>query len=180
MTKRTPAPDPFNNPFGKVKLDGPKKAEPARPPPPPKAKPPADDDEAALFLQAMGEVVVKKPDRKRADDAPRVDPTKLAHEESESLLQLSELVAGDGPIGKDGAVPGLDPKILDRLRKGLFLIDATPGPGPADVLLMQARRDGHRCVRLAAPADFTKGRLAKIVLAACATADGGVDVLLRR
>ena len=57
MTKRTPAPDPFNNPFGKVKLDGPKKAEPARPPPPPKAKPPADDDEAALFLQAMGEVV---------------------------------------------------------------------------------------------------------------------------
>ena len=51
MTKRTPGPDPFNNPFAKVKLAEPKKAEPnkpAPPPPPRKEKPVALDAEAAL------------------------------------------------------------------------------------------------------------------------------------
>jgi hypothetical protein len=169
MTKRTPAPDPFNNPFGKLKLDQPKKPEAAKPapPPPPKPKRSAEEDEAALFLEAMGEVQQKKPDRKHVDDHARPDPRKLAEEESESLAQLAELVALDGP--------SRDPKLLDRLDRGLFRIDATLPPGDPQTLLVQARREGKRCVRLAAPPDLSKGRLPKIVLAA-----SGCDVILRR
>lgn len=168
MTKRTPAPDPFNNPFGKLKVEAPKKNEPPpKPAPPPKAKRTSDEDEAALFLEAMGEVQHKKPDRKHVDDTARPDPRKLVEEESESLAQLAELVAGD--------TPSRDPKLLERLDRGLFHLDATLPPGDAQTLLVQARREGKRCVRLAAPPDLSKGRLPKIVLAA-----SGCDVLLRR
>jgi hypothetical protein len=167
MTKRTPAPDPFNNPFGKLKIDQPKKpSEPAGTRSVPERAKKGNDDEAALFLEAMGEVQHKKPDRKHVDDSVRPDPRKLVEDESESLAQLAELVS-------EGI--SRDPKLLARLDQGLFRLDATLPPGDAQTLLVQARKDGKRCVRLAAPPDLSKGRLPKIVLAA-----SGCDVILRR
>ncbi len=199
MTKRTPGPDPFNNPFAKVKLAEPKKAEPSKPAPPPpprKEKPVAVDAEAALFLEAMGEVVQPKDDRKRAPAAEtvRVDPVKVAQEESESLAQLAELVSGDGPFElteSEGKVPGFDPQVMRRLRTGGFRIQGTldlhgltrdKAQAAVDPFITQARRDGHRCVlvitgkglnseaqipvlRTALQQWLTRGRLARHVLA---------------
>ncbi len=203
MTKRTPGPDPFNNPFSKVKLADEKKPEPGKKPPPPppprKEKPPALDAEAALFLEAMGEVVPVKADHKRApvaDAAPRPDPVKVLNEDSESLAQLAELVAGDGPFELDGAegrVPGFDAQVMKRLRTGGFPVHARldlhgmtrdKGQGALEAFVAQARRDGQRCVlvitgrglnsedqisvlRESLPQWLTRGRLGRQVLAFC-------------
>ena len=171
MTKRTPGPDPFNNPFSKVKLTEPKKAEPGKPAAPPlrnKEKPVlsrvegpvALDAEAAMFLEAMGEVIVTKADKKRAAPAEgiRVDPLKVAQEEAESLAQLAELVSGDGPfeLGEsEGKVPGFDPQVMKRLRTGGFRIQGTldlhgltreRAQAALEPFILNARRDAHRCV----------------------------------
>ena len=68
-------PEPFNNPFAKVKLDEPKKGAPARAPAPPRADPKKAslDDEAALFLESVGEVARVK--AKTARVAPKEPPT---------------------------------------------------------------------------------------------------------
>ncbi len=166
MTKRTPGPDPFNNPFSKVKLEAQKKPEPNAPKPPPavpkaarKEKPVAIDAEAAMFLEAMGEVVPKQQDRKRAD-APtvRVDPVKVAQEDAESMAQLAELVSGDGPLEvkeNEGAVPGFDPQVVRRLRTGGFRIQGTldlhgltrdRALAAVDPFIVQSRREAKRCV----------------------------------
>ncbi len=166
MTKRTPGPDPFNNPFSKVKLGAEKKPEPNKPAPPPppqqrkKEKPIAFDAEAAMFLEAMGEVVPKQQDRKRAEATPsvRVDPLAVAQEDAESMAQLAELVSGDGPLEVNehaGAVPGFDPQVIRRLRTGGFKIQGTldlhgltrdRALHAVDPFIVQSRRDGKRCV----------------------------------
>jgi DNA-nicking Smr family endonuclease len=167
MTKRTPGPDPFNNPFSKVKLAEQKKPEPSKPAPPPpprKEKPVALDAEAALFLEAMGEVLPTKADKKHAPSSPavRVDPVKAAQEESESLAQLAELVSGDGPfelgdsgLSIEGKVAGFDAQVMKRLRTGGFRIQGTldlhgltrdKAQAALDPFIGQARREGHRCV----------------------------------
>ncbi len=166
MTKRIPGPDPFNNPFSKVKLTEPKKAEPIKPAaaPPRKEKPVTLDAEAAMFLEAMGEVVPTRDDKKRAPPAQglRVDPVKVADEESESLAQLAELVSGDGPFELtdsgpfiEGKVPGFDPQVMKRLRTGGFRIQGTldfhgltrdKAQAALEPFITSARREGHRCV----------------------------------
>ena len=135
MTKRIPGPDPFNNPFSKVKLSEPKKAEPNKPPPPlPRArkeKPVAVDAEAAMFLEAMGEVVPTRQNKKHVASAEtvRADPVKVAQEDAESMAQLAELVSGDGPFevtdSGEGRVPCFDPQVMKRLRTGGFRIQGT-------------------------------------------------------
>lgn len=201
MTKRTPGPDPFNNPFAKVKLAEPKKAEPSKPAPPPpsarKEKPVALDAEAAMFLEAMGEVVQKKADKKHAQtEAVKADPVKVAQEESESLAQLAELVSGDGPFEvteSEGKVPGFDPQVMRRLRTGGFRIQATldlhgltrdKAQSALEPFILDARRAGHRCVlvitgkglnsedqtpvlKTAVVQWLARGRLSKAVLAFC-------------
>ncbi|MBS1148545.1 MAG: Smr domain protein [Myxococcaceae bacterium] len=167
MTKRTPGPDPFNNPFSKVKLAEPKKAEPSKPvapPPPRKEKPVALDAEAALFLEAMGEVLPTKADKKHAAPAPgaRLDPVKVAQEESESLAQLAELVSTEGPFEVtdsgdrlEGRVRGFDAQVLKRLRTGGFRLEGTldlhghtrdKAQAALEPFITQARRAGQRCV----------------------------------
>jgi DNA-nicking Smr family endonuclease len=121
---------PFNNPFGGLKLKVEEKSKPPKAPTRVEPKAPPEEDESALFLSSVGEVVpVKK-------GAPRVEPpvpeSKLAHvvdPEVEALTELAELVAGNGPLDLadtdeyiEGSAPGLDPRILRRLRKGDYAV----------------------------------------------------------
>ncbi len=166
MTKRTPGPDPFNNPFSKVKLAERKQAEPSKPtaPPPRKEKPVANDVEAAMFLEAMGEVVPTRADKKHLakDPQTRPDLVKVAEEESESLAALAELVSSDGPFeltdsGQliEGKVPGFDAQVMKRLRTGGFRIQRTidlhgltrdQAQGALEAFVGLARKDLLRCV----------------------------------
>ena len=164
MTKRTPGPDPFNNPFGKVKLAPPKAPSsnlaPAAAPSKKKEKPVAIDAEAALFLEAMGEVAPVKQGRNRAPlaEPPRQDPVKLLDEEAESVAQLAELVSTDGPLEGDeaqGAVRGFDPQVMRRLRAGQFVrrarvdlhgLTQEQARAALEKLIPAARAEGHRCV----------------------------------
>lgn len=93
-----------------------------------------DTDEQTLFLAAMEGVTrlqsdrpVKLAGRKRRTRPPRF----LALEEQEVLLQLEELVRGDGVFDLfwsdehvDGAVVGLSPSVLKKLRRGEFSYQA--------------------------------------------------------
>ena len=161
MTKRTPEPDPFNNPFGKVKLTGPEKAAAPRSAAPKKEKPVALDAEAAMFLEAMGEITpVKAAKNQPAVEPARLDPVKLTNDESESLAELAELVSGDGPIevgSSDGSVPSFDPQVLKRLRGGQFARRAEldlhgmtkeQAREAVEKFITQARQGQLRCVKV--------------------------------
>lgn len=89
----------------------------------------AEIDDHALFRKAMADVIplpagqgVKVPLR-RARNSPRF----LAEEEIQAYAQLVDLVAGDGPFELsnsdeyiDGAVLGISPDVLNKLREGYF------------------------------------------------------------
>lgn len=128
-------PEPFNNPFGRLKLpEKPKEAPKAAPPPPPKkARAPAEDEDAALFLESVGEV---RPVKESAGRAPAPPPRTAAQvnipsEEAESLARLAELVSGEGVFELadsdefiEGAVHGFDERVLRKLRAGAFSFQA--------------------------------------------------------
>ena len=126
MAKR---PEPFNNPFGKLKVEAPKKParEPARPAAP--REEPEPEDEAELFRQAVGEVAPVKSGKGLAPpkEPPSAAALRIVDAELEALTQLSELVAGEGPFDLadsdefvEGAVEGLDARVTARLRAGEY------------------------------------------------------------
>jgi DNA-nicking Smr family endonuclease len=167
-------PEPFNNPFAKLKPTGGAKptahgvskgdspARPARPATRPRSTPSAED-EAALFLEAVG-TARRPPGAKRvvqeaglASDDVRTLPT----DDVESLARLAELVAdaeqfelSESDGGPAGWVRGFDARVFRRLRAGEF----APG-GSIDLhgltreqarpalerFLARERELGHRC-----------------------------------
>lgn len=162
MAKR---PEPFNNPFGKLKAEKPRKPgappAPARPPPPRSADP---EDEAELFRQAVGEV---SPVRTGKGLAPPKQPPSAAElrivdAEIEAFTQLSELVAGEGPFDLadsdeyvQGSLGGLDERILQRLRAGEYSVQAhldlhgmvkAEAKEALERFIAAERVKGHRCV----------------------------------
>ncbi|MHC1728994.1 MAG: Smr/MutS family protein [Syntrophobacteraceae bacterium] len=104
-----------------------KKPERKKPQP---TEPLAEGDDEILFKKAMadvnplpGEVQSKVPLRPPERKYPRF----LEQEELESYTQLVDLVAGDGPFElsssdeyTDGAVLGISPEVLKKLREGYF------------------------------------------------------------
>jgi len=94
----------------------------------PRIKGEADDD--TLFLRAMDDVVpmAAEPHTKvPLRPAEREHPHFLAREEIDAYAQLVDLVAGEGPFELsgsdeyiDGAVLGISPKVLKKLREGYF------------------------------------------------------------
>lgn len=203
---------PFYDPFRGLKLEKPAAPPPAREPPAPSSAPaPGDDDDAAaLFLDAVGDV---QPVRGGPELAPREPPSpdrlrRVRTEDEEVVVHLGELVAGGGPFDLadsdefiEGAVAGLDRKILRRLRAGEYAVQAhldLHGLTRAEArtatgrFIEDARRRGHRCVLIvhgrglhskdqipvlkdSLQVWLTKGRIAREVLA-FATArphDGG-------
>ncbi len=216
MSKRSSA-EPFNNPFGQLKARSkkePPKAAPAAPPPPMKKHKSSDDEEAALFLEAVGVVA---PVKSRPTHAPPPKPRTAAElaiptEEAESLARLAELVSGEGPFDLadsdefvEGAVHGLDPGVLGKLRAGEFSTQAhldlhgqtkDVAKQELDRFVQAARVAGHRCVLVVhgrglhskdqipvlkdgVQAWLTRGRTAKQVLAFCTARpkDGGAGAV---
>lgn len=162
MSKKS---QPFNNPFGALKLSQPKPAEPVKAPAPSKAqKRPSADDDAALFLESVGEVapVRARAERVAPKEPPSADSLRLPTEEAESLARLAELVSSEGPFDLsdstefiEGSVQGFDERVLRKLRRGEFPARAQldlhgltqQAARPAlERFLADARVAGHRCV----------------------------------
>jgi DNA-nicking Smr family endonuclease len=164
MTKKRE--QPFNNPFGHLKLAP--KPEAPRPAPPPaprrQEKPRALDAEAALFLEAVGEVAPVRTTKTRVEPPPPPSAAQLRapSEEAESLARLAELVSGDVEFDIadetefiEAAVRGFDERVMRKLRAGEFERQAQldlhgltrEQARPAlEAFIQQARIAGHRCV----------------------------------
>lgn len=106
----------------------------------------AEPDEQRLFEAAMEGIVRFPTDRPRKVPRPRPgcrSPRFLAEEEHAVLVHLEQLVRGDGRFELiwsdehvDGAVVGLSPAVMKRLRRGEFSY--------------QAHLDLHGCTRIEA------------------------------
>jgi DNA-nicking Smr family endonuclease len=153
---------PLNAPFADLgKRVRARPAAPVRPPAPPKPPP---IEEADPFASAMRGVV---PLRGRSagrieGPAPASAGRPPVSEEAEALAALSDLVTGathfdisDTREYVEGAVVGLDPRLLRKLRKGEFAwqahldlhgMTAEPARKAVDDFLSAAVRAGHRCV----------------------------------
>lgn len=125
------APSPFNNPFeGLAERLGPlPKASRSAPAPeaPAKPAPPRPADDGTLFAEAVrGVRPIPAEERRRRTPAPGRAPAPRGPSEDERVLsELSDLVAGiatfdvsDTEEHMEGAVVGLDPRLLRRLRAG--------------------------------------------------------------
>jgi len=140
----------------------------AVPPPRPRSPAPAppQPDEGALFANAMDGVVRLGDDRRNRIEGPRPAGTarRPVSEEAEALALLSDLIAGSARFDitdtreyVEGAIVGLDPRLLRRLRRGDFAWQAyldlhgmtAEAARPAvDRFLLDAVREGLRCVLL--------------------------------
>jgi DNA-nicking Smr family endonuclease len=161
------APELFNNPFSKLKLEEKPKAAPAKPPPPAppkKAKRTAEEDEAALFLESVGDVQPVRVVAPRAPlkEPPSADQISIPSEEAESLARLAELVSGEGPFDLadsdefiEGSVHGFDGRVLRKLRTGAFSAQAhvdlhgltkDEAKGALETFIQKSRVAGLRCV----------------------------------
>lgn len=194
---------PFNSPFGALKAkQQPEKPHAPAPPPPKKKKEQQQvsvDEESALFLSAMGAFEEVKPVRE--PPAPAVvaaQREQAAADDTESLLELAELVIGDAelvvqqtPTSVLAHPKGFDPALLGKLPPTSQLdVQAIPPPaarGAIERFIVDAQVRGLRSVRLvtgpalrAVAVDaLTKGKLARKVLAFSGAVDA-LDVLLRR
>jgi DNA-nicking Smr family endonuclease len=194
---------------------------------PPQAKPPTrvepsssngdaapDLDDPALFERAMaGVVVMPHGHDERVGNAPRpARPPDPKSEEAEALAALSDLVTGTATFDitdthdyVEGAVVGLDPRVLRRLRRGDFAwqrwIDlhgmiAPDARAAVERFLQGAFRDGLRCVLIVHGKGMNskdqtpvlkerlktwlaRGRVGKVVLAfsSARQVDGGAGAL---
>jgi DNA-nicking Smr family endonuclease len=91
-------------------------------------------------------------------------PVTISQHERAVLRELDELVAGEGDVELadpddtlQGAVPGLDPRVVKRLRKGEFTLqadldlhgsDAQTARGLLERFLIDTHGRGLRCVRV--------------------------------
>ena len=138
----------------------------AVPPPRPRslATAPPPPDEGTLFAHAMEGVVRLGDDRRNRIEGPR--PAGAARrpvsEEAEALALLSDLIAGSARFDVadtreyvEGAIVGLDPRLVRRLRRGDFAwqdhldlhgMTAEAARAVVDRFLVDAVRAGLRCV----------------------------------
>jgi DNA-nicking Smr family endonuclease len=134
-------------------------------PPPPVASKSVPVDEPNVFASAMEGVVPLAGSRARVDPPrPAGGPRPPVSEEAEALAALSELVNGGAGFDVsdtreyvEGAIVGLDPRLLRRLRRGDFSwqtyldlhgLTADEARPAVDRFLAEAVRAGHRCVLL--------------------------------
>lgn len=158
---------PFNNPFGALKLkptEEPKKAAPPALPQSKKIKDKPLDEESALFLEAVGAVEQVRTTRTQVGppQPPSAATLRIPNEEAESLARLAELVSGAGEFDLadsdelvEGAVHGFDPNVMKKLRAGDFSVQAQldlhgltrdEAKKRLDAFIQKSCIDGHRCV----------------------------------
>jgi DNA-nicking Smr family endonuclease len=131
VTKRE---KPFNNPFSGIRLNKPpeRKMENSRDleRPAPIVEP---EDEASLFRAVVGEVqpIRGSPRLPGVKPPVEVESLRIVDDEADAFAELCELVAQKGPLDLadsderiEGAAPGLDIRILRRLRAAHYAIEA--------------------------------------------------------
>lgn len=170
----------LNNPFLAARerlkqlVKPPPRPEPRQPPRPPHRPPsvpapaPAaegrvrESDEELFRREMWG--VQKLPDRDNravAEPAPRTAPQRLS-EDAEAYAELADLVEGNGPWDIadtdeyiEGLGPGMDRRLLQRLRKGDYAVQAhldlhglnrEEARVKVEQFLQQSRTAGRRCV----------------------------------
>jgi len=125
------------------------------------ARDPDDDD--ALFAEAVAGVVRLEQTRLAPTPVYR-DPAPLSEREREVIRELDALVSGESPFDLhhsdeflNGCVPGLDPRVLRRLRKGEFTpqadldlhgCDAATARRLVEEFVVAAHARGLRCLRI--------------------------------
>jgi len=165
-TRKTPK-QPMNGfrhlPFRQLAQMSVEPRKPERRPPPESARqlsPPSEED---LFRREMANVrpLAEEPARV-AKDPPARSSREIVDAEAEVLAELSDLVTGIGPFDitntaeyLEGAVIGLDPRLVRRLRAGEFAyqrhldlhgLTAEEARRAVDDFLANAYRRGQRCV----------------------------------
>jgi DNA-nicking Smr family endonuclease len=135
---------------------------PAAPPAPP---PPRDRSDAELWADAVAGVKPVRGGPARADaPAPARRSETFWHPDLDAIRQLEALVSGEAPFDVadsdefiEGRVPGLDPQIVRRLRRGEFAVQGhvdlhgmtrDEAKVAVDEFLRKARAAGKRCVLL--------------------------------
>ena len=130
------------------------------------SKPPGPDtEEQSLFEEAMADVAPITQDRHRPEITIR-EPVSVSERERERevLGELDRIVSGDSPFelaeaGErlEGAVPGLDRRVLKQLRKGEFNIqadldlhgvNAETARQLVEDFIVDCQQRGFRCVRI--------------------------------
>lgn len=158
--------DPFHAPFAKLKgrvAERPAgQPVPAPPPPPPPAREASDDE---LWASATSGVARLERGPGRVEPPhPAPAPGVFWHPDLDAIRALEALVSGDAPFDLadtdefiEGRVPGLDPGIVRRLRRGEFAVQGhidlhgmtrEEAKAAVDAFLKKARSAGKRCVLL--------------------------------
>lgn len=143
-----------------------KQSAPARPverKPADEPSPEAGDDES-LFARAMSGVAPLHPRDESLPPEPRLksSPTGEEREAAEVMQALRDLVAGEAPLSIhqtdeaiEGAVEGLDPRIMGKLRRGEFSVQdhldlhgqtREEARNKVEAFLLEAIAQGKRCV----------------------------------
>jgi DNA-nicking Smr family endonuclease len=121
----------------------------------------SDDD--ADFLEAMAGV--RPLERSQQVQRTRYrEPVKVSEREREVIRELDALVNGEGPFDvresdelMEGSVPGLDPRVLRRLRRGEFTpqadldlhgCDAASARVLVEDFVVESHARGLRCLRI--------------------------------
>ncbi len=159
----------FNSPFADLKAEPSVPTAKVAPKPAPKAAPEElldESDESALFEQWVGEInpVRGKERLTRSKPAPAIAAALQDEEDAETLAELSDLVAGRGEFDLadteewiDGLAPGVDRKLLRRLKRGDFSLQGhldLHGMGretaqrEVRAFLRDARGQSKRCILL--------------------------------
>src|SRR5688572_8889066 len=152
--------DGFHQPFRGLKL--PEAPKPA--PPPPKPPPPPVEEEA-LFESEMAGVQPLPEDPRGRLNAPPPSPSRKsrrAADEAEAYAQLADLVEGSGSFDIadsdeyiEGIAPGIDKRLLRKLRKGDYAIQghldlhgmrAEEARAAVEKFVAAALAEGKRCV----------------------------------
>jgi len=162
-----PAPDFHHHPFRQLggAVRRPKPAAPPLPPPPVAAPAPAAaPDDGDLFHREMAGVRPLAPAaRSRVAPLPPAPADRaITDPDAEALAELSDLVTGSGPFDLansvefvEGAVAGLDRRLVRRLRAGDFAyqshldlhgMTADEARSAVDRFLNTAQQKGQRCV----------------------------------
>jgi len=155
-----------HHPFRQLAVEAPGQPSPAEAAPvnapPPLAAPEMDDE--SLFLREMSDVrpLSTGAGARVAPPRPAATPPSVTDPDAEALAELSDLVAGAGPFDVantvefvEGAVAGLDPRLVRRLRAGDFAyqnhldlhgMTAEEARVAVNGFLAGAHRAGQRCV----------------------------------
>jgi DNA-nicking Smr family endonuclease len=160
---------PFNNPFATAPFRARNPEPPRRPDPPPRTKPIPSREPSELTEEELWTVAVHgaKPlsDRSgRIKPAPQPlsVPTAQLDPDLEAYDELRALVTGEVPFDIadsdefiEGHSRGLDPRVVRKLRKGEFAVQAhvdlhgllkDEAKAALEAFLARSRQDGKRCV----------------------------------